>query len=1397
MNCKIDVFKHKVILALSCFCFLSTYLFSQKIEESYNFVNIKEGISKTGVFSIIQDKEGFIWLGTNGAGLHRYDGIDYTTYVHKIQDSTSISSSLVFSMQIDSKNRLWLGTENGLNLYDRDQDRFIKIDVKSRISNLKDAVAIRSLLADDFGNLFIGTYDHGLFCLDLETLKVTSVAYKKSLETDTVFNIHCLVKSKDGVVYAGTEGGLKVFNSAEMSLDPVVLRTKSDFYSCNSKIQSLMVDSNNNLWVGTMSNGLIKISEQSENEFYDIEEYFYSKNRIFSIIETPDKRIMYGTENDGLIHISSKGDLIEEYLTDKTDKNSILSNSIWSLFVDANSRIWMGYYNSGIGVYDQLYDKFKGIESLPNNSNSLQLSSVTGIAEDVKGNLWFAMDGGGIDVYNPITKNIAHINNTETSLYSGLKSLYIESLFVDSQQNVWAGSWNNGIFLLKKGTTEFVNYNHNNTNGALVSNCISSFAEDKEGTIWISTLYGGGIHRYIPSTETFQRLEAPVFKKFDLDNKDIRKIIVDSDQSIWAGTIDGLYRIKKEDNTFSIVDFSKKMSREYDHHISSNHVLTLFEADDKSIWIGTRGAGLCRYDKLRDEFSWFNNSDGQNLNNVNSIVECVDGNMWFSGNSGLSKLNRINNTFTTYTRNDGLLSNDFNINAGYKASNGTLYFGNYLGVDYFSPNDILTNKSVPFSYLKGLKLFNKEVVPGTNNSPLEKVISQTEAIVLTHEQSVFTIEYSAINYTRPEKNSYAYYLEGLEDSWNYVGDIRSATYTNLDYGSYTFKLKAANNDGVWNETPLELSIKILPPWWKTRLAILLYLILFLFGLYLLNVLTNKRLSEKQLLENERETREQKEKLNEKKLQFFTNISHEFRTPLTLIKNPLESIIGDTDQNLPSSIKEKHRIIYKNTDRLNRLINELMDYRKLELNKVRLKVVKFDLVAFLKNLCDYFSEESIEKGIQFEFDCTLKELFVWVDPGMLDKIIFNLLSNAFKVTDDGGKITLKLVGKSKHIFPLLGEETQDSFSIIIEDTGPGLRTDQLEKIFERFYQVDNLNKSYYSGTGIGLELVRSFVELHKGKIEVESELGKGTCFKAFFPLGKSHFSEEEFAKKVATVPELRKQKFILPKAEEVSEPMPELDGPISQTLLIVEDNTELRNYLKKELKRYYKIISATNGEEGLAITKEKQPDIIVTDVMMPVMNGFEFCKAVKSNIETSHIPILMLTAKTMIEDWVHGNNVGADAYLHKPFDLRVLISRLAQLSRSRKILFDKYFSALVEDESQLETTSVDKEFIQKVLAYIDANLSDPSLSVDLLASQLFLSRSQFYRKIKSLTNSTAVEFIRKIRLERAMQLIEAGNTNINDVCYSVGFSTPSYFSKCFKKQFGILPTQVEKKEKFTE
>ncbi|TYP98192.1 signal transduction histidine kinase [Tenacibaculum adriaticum] len=1363
-------------------------IWSQESSKEFHFVNTKEGIAKVGISSILQDHYGFIWIGTSGTGLYKFDGIDYISYKHRLQDTTSLSSSRIECSYLDSKNRLWVGTENGLNLYNRELDQFLRIVIDSINTQ-----HILSLEEDSSNNLLIGTNNGlGLFKLNLNTFNVEKIFNSTLAENGLPININSIQHSKQGKTFVGTNFGLKEVDLINNKLihTRLFLNNKKSF---DSAIETLYIDVNNNLWIGSENNeGVFKcaLSDDRNNDIIDLKQLSFSTKKIMTFVQLSDSSMLIGTENDGLFHIKDNGEVIKNYVSNKTDENSILHNSIWTLFIDKNERIWMGYYNSGVAVSDKLYDKFMNIKSLSNKENSLKIGSVMGIVKDSSKKLWLATDGGGIDVYNKKTSKITHINSQDNSIYSGLSSDYIETLFIDSQQNLWAGSWDSGLFILKKGEKRFVNYNIQNTSGDLKSNTIISLSEDSNGIIWIGTFFQG-LHSYNPKTKKFKKHDSDVFAKNGLLTSDIRKVLVDSEDSIWVGTTNGLFKVEKlNKESFNVTFLGDRMTEEYNNPSNANHILSIYEDSNNDMWIGTQGAGLCKYNKTKDEFTWFNKFTGLIEENVSSIIEEGNNNLWVSGNSGLTKIDLKDLSFTNYTSNDGLLSNDFNFGSALKDAEGMLYFGNFKGVDYFNPKHIKINNNAPSLYLTDFKLFNEKVIPKVKESPLTKVISETDNISLTHKQPVFTIEYAGINYTRPEKNNYAYYLEGYETTWNYVGQKRSATYTNLDSGDYVFKLKAANNDGVWNETPLELKITILPAWWRTNWAIFSYMALFFFGIYLLNHLTQNRIKEKEIIRNERLQQVQNDELNKSKIQFFTNISHEFRTPLTLILNPLKDIISNTELNLPQKVKNKLAIIYKNSDRLYRLINELMDLRKLELNKMNVRAEKINLIDFTKNIAEYFQEEAFNKNIYLSVDADVPDLAVWVDTKMLEKILFNLLSNAIKVTTEGGTINLELLSTDQlHLLPLVDNTNPvKAIEIVISDTGPGLEESEVEKIFERFYQVERQNKTYFGGTGIGLEVVQSFVKLHKGKIEVKSKVGSGTTFRIFFPVGKEHFNENDIVLN-ENVLSTKKEDFLLPLGVEFNNQTEEnVQASKSFTILIVEDNVELRDYLKIELNDQYKVLLANNGKEGIKIARESFPDVIITDVIMPEMNGFDFCKIIKTDTSTSHIPVLMLTAKASIENRIEGIETGADAYMVKPFDLKLLKLRISQLIKSRQLIFDKYFAAISGTEDN--TSSIDKDFIQKLLTYINDNISDSNLSVEELASQLNLSRSQLYRKIKALTGQTVNEFIRKIRLERAKQILEKGSTNISEACYLVGFASPSYFSKCFKAHFGLLPTEIE-------
>nr|WP_315247311.1 two-component regulator propeller domain-containing protein [uncultured Flavobacterium sp.] len=1373
---------------LTCYFVFINCLFSQGKFDSYQFRSIQETTTKRAVSSIIQDNNGFIWIGTNGAGIYRYDGVNYFGYNKHNQKLSSINSNFIFTTFIDSNNNLWVGTDEGLCLYNRDLDNFTKINIQDAIVKGYDQpITIKTIIENNNGDLILGAYGFGVFKINIKTLKVALV--QSNLLRKPNLLIKCSVKNKLGIIYLGTSYGL-----LEIDLNGRIKQVYKDKFKREpllDDIENLVIDKFGYLWLGTTENGLIKIKPETDN--YQFENYFITKNKILSIVESSLGYIVCGTENDGLFVVNYKGQVLQKYLHSKYNNFSLKSNSVWSLYEDKEKRLWLGYFNKGLGVFDKPNNKFNSLESLVNNDNSLQTSYVTSVVKDKKGNLLISNEGGGLDIYNLTNKSYIHVNKNNQNYYSGLDAVDVQTIFIDSKQNIWIGSWDRGIYFLKNGTTKFTNYNTTNTAG-LKSNRVFSFSEDSKGRIWIGTFIKG-LHYFDNKSSTFVHCDSKQFAENALDEAFIRKVFVDSDDVLWVGTILGLYQVSlKNDSNFKVTNLKNEMFKGVTKYNTIQTVLSIYESNDKTIWIGTDGEGLFSYNKKNRRFSNYNNFPGFKEKSVRAIISDNNGSLWVSGGSGLTKLDFKNKHSTNFNKDDGLIDNDFNNNAVFKDGNGELYFGGYEGVNYFNPNEIKKAEKAPRLYFSDFKLFNKSVKPNEDSSPLTKVISQTKEITLNHAQSVFTIEYVGINYNYSKKNLYAYYLEGFEKDWNYAGNNRTATYTNLEPGNYVFKVKSANADGSWSDVQLELKIKILPPWWKTIWAYLIYASILVFLIIYLNKIYQNRFKARQAIILEREKTIQLEKLNNKKLQFFTNISHEFRTPLTLIINPLEDILRS--RNLSREVYNKLKIVHKSSDRLSRLINELMDFNKLEFNKIFLQVKKIEVIAFVNEIIGYFNEEATARNILVDFESPLDELEDWLDPKMLEKIIFNIISNAFKFTPDHGSITICVEKSGGDNSISINGNKVPSFSITITDTGSGIHKEDLNRIFDRFYQVDNLNKDYYGSTGIGLEVVKEFVELHKGKIDVESTLGEGTKFTVTFPLGKSFYKENEIVDEVFEIEKI-KNKFLFESNKnetdenEIRNETTIIDPEAAKayTVLIVEDNLELRNYLKQELSKLYKVITAENGKKGYEVAVQRLPDIIITDVIMPVMDGLQLCKNIKGDLKTSHIPLLMLSAKAMVNDRLEGIDSGADIYLSKPFELDILKSSLAQLITSRQIMFKKFYTGITKDGKE-KTTSLDNDFIQKILHFINENISESELSVELLSSKIFLSRSQLYRKIKTLTGVSVNEFIRNVRLEKAKQLLEQGNNNvnINEISYKVGFTSPSYFAKCYKLKYGHLPTQ---------
>ncbi|MCR9251510.1 MAG: response regulator [bacterium] len=1340
------------------------------------FQTFNETFPNRPVNDLLVDSSGYLWIGTYGAGLYRTDGIGYWAHRFDKDNNESLDSDFILCLKQDQKGRVWVGTERGLNLYNPQTKSFNRIALRIDGNDENNVTSIMQMHERKDGTMIFANYGVTSFSLDpVEQVGVLNdtIDLKSTPGSPQITGI---VEDKYGRIYAVSNSGLLLYSeSTEQFSQPAFFK---DEPLLSVSMESIVIK-DGKLWIGAKNQGLLEVLVNNSMVVH-VNNYTITSKRLMDLKVWGSDHLICATENDGLISFNNYTKESEQFLHKDYVVGSVESNSIWKLLVDDQSRLWLGYYNMGIGLYDPKFSKFESIRHQFNESYSLTSNSVHSFHIREDGKVLVGMDGGGVDLYDPESSRFT--SYTSDNGYSGLTNTSVQAVFQDDEQNLWVGTWGGGFFCLPSNQNSFININSANQSN-ISSDRIMKFAES-EDMIYVAT-FGGGVHVIERSTKSITQLNPTAMQSTDLHRADIRDILVDQQKNLWIGSTIGLFKMDFINGDTTLRSFRAEYENVVQHP-SFNYVLSLFEDSRGNIWIGTDGAGLYTYDPGIDsvfENSEFNKSG---ISSITAITEDKEKNIWITSKSGIAKISEEGIKY--FTKDDGLTTNDFNYGAIAALSDGSILFGSVDGINVMKPSHIRKNSEKVRVYLTSLKIFNEEVNIGEAGSPLEEPISMTEEITLSSDQSVFSIEYTGINFTRPDQIQFAYYLEGLEEGWNYVDNQREANYTTLKQGDYTFKLKAANNDGVWSDDVLELKITVLPPWYKSNLALVAYVLLFLVLLYMLYLVLRVRINERQEVLNERERRHQGEELNQKKLQFFTNISHEFRTPLTLILSPLNTLVGNSGT--PPGVERKLKIIQRNAKRLERLIDELMDFRKLNSGKLKIHVHHIDLYIFATEIINYFQVDADERNIKMKVEGDQQSHMAWVDSGLVEKMLFNLLSNAFKVTPDDGEIniSLKIINTE---FPLLDGNSSDSLRLSISDTGPGLSEDHVQKIFERFYQVEQMNKWYFGGTGIGLEVVRSFIELHKGKVEVESEQGKGTTFHLYFPIGKDHFQEEDIVK--GEYP--GKKEFLVANVEKVEFEDEELEELLTDTkkpsILVVDDNSELRNYMVSELKENYSVETAKNGKEGFEKAVEGQPDLIITDVIMPEMDGFQFCEKIKKELSTSHIPLIMLTAKSSTKDHIYGIDKGADGYITKPFEMPLVETQIRQLLKSRQVLFDKYLSGISEMENSVNTTSADRDFLQKVISYISENISDSKLSVELLASEVTLSRSQLYRKMKTLTGLNVNEFIRRIRLEQAKKMITTGNVNINEVCYQVGFSSASYFTKCYKEYFGVVPNKEKR------
>lgn len=1374
----------RAILLLLFTLFLTDYIFA--IQQNYSFtrIRVEDGLSQSWVSSVEQDRLGFMWFGTRD-GLNKYDGYTFTVFKYDPANQNSIANNQIQALELDGDDKMWVGTIAGLCYFNQTQNTFKTIGTFTKNP-------IHNLLFDD-GKMYVASA-MGLY---IYNTKNDSLLTKVSNDLNQQFKskyIYSLNSDKKGNIWIGTDKGVYKYNPNQNSL----ISEKSDrgkTLLTNQRINSIEIDHKQRVWIGTTDEGLFmlpeSIGEIRSEEFVqfthtDKKTSSIAKGSILALKADRDGNLWVGTENGGLDRtelnkINTANPIFYHHKHNAGQIRTISNNSIYCIFEDANNDIWVSTYGGGVNFLNSKGGNFSLLQNYARVENSLKHNFVNAI-KTFDDELWMGTEGG-VSILNLKTKkyrHYVHLPNNDQSLSVNA----VMSIFRDSKKNTWVGTWAGGINKLNFGSNSFQHFKHNAQDSTSIAlDNVFTITEDKKGIIW-SAILDGGLNRFDPKTNEFSRYMTTGLKSNEISSNKVNDICINQKGEIWYTTDISVGYFDSENDIFHNFFPNNQDSTT----LVGTGAFVVYEDSKGTMWFGT-DAGLNYFDNKTRTFHSYLEKHGLPNNSVKSIVEDNNGNIWMGTNKGLSCLmNGVEKPFKPIFKNydvhDGLQGNEFNRRAAHKDKNGVLYFGGTNGVSFFNPENISKNRTEPRIVLTNFEVFNRPVKIGSEDSPLNQHISTTKNVVLKHKHSVFTIEFAAISYQAKEKNIYSYKLEGFDNEWNNVGSQRRASFTNLDAGDYTFKVNAANSDGVWTKTPLELQIKVLPPWWKSKIALGSYLLGLLLSLYLFIRISMMRFKEREEILFERQRREQMEELNQKKLQFFTNISHEFKTPLTLIYSPLEDILRNQHHRLPSDLKQKFSIIYKNALRLNRLIGELMDFRKNQFGKLNPVVYNQDLNNFTQNICTLFSEEAAENLIALNVNTPEETVKAWFDPAMIEKVLFNLITNALKVTPENGSIELRVFVTNEQ--PTESETEGISWTCVsVKDTGLGLKPEEKEKIFERFYQADSYTKRYYSGTGIGLSLAKSIMELHKGYITVESEWNSGADFTIWLRDGKLHFQNEQV--KTAEY-DLKEQTTAI--THESLKVITEGETSTAQkfTVLIVDDNAELRKYLKSELGQSFKILIAKNGQEGIEMALRYYPDIIISDVIMPEKDGYQLCEEVKTNLKLSHIPVILLTAKGAIEDQLKGIKTGADDFIVKPFNTGLLKAKVKHLIASREQLIKKYSTEINLLSEEATINSVDRNFLKEVNQYIVEHLNDPDLSVEQVGEKMAISRSQLYRKIKALSGISVNEYIRSVRLETAKKYITSKQFSINEVVYKVGFSSPSYFSKCYKEHFGVLPSE---------
>ncbi|MCX6309351.1 MAG: response regulator [Bacteroidia bacterium] len=1360
--------RHLVLIILVLQCLLSE---SQTLR--FNKITSNEGLSQSEVYSFLKDRQGFIWIGTID-GLNRYDGYKITKYNVGLDEKTSLSNNTIHSLAEDQIGRIWIGTDDGLNVLNTENQQLFKIRLP-----LTSKVFVKILHLDlDKDLLWIST-NQGLYLADIRstvfetieknTLKIKSIG-NKNIENKTFYRtlrlsngIYCSAMSNEVLFFH--------FDKSKKMGTPVSLNPSFSGIGASHLIE----DKNHNLWLTNINvpdYGLYRYNlDNADLRHFGKKNSALTSNRISAMTMDPSGNLWLGTIDNGLNriraeHTSANSFPVESFKNNIFDPKSINSNLIYSLYTTADNQLWVGTIGSGVSFLNLKQKKFNHYVIPPfDNQKSLHSNFIRSVFLDTNNRVWIGTHNNGLFIFDRRTGKYKKVG-FDTNIIFSIEWFDAQTLFICTSEGTYLVGLNEKITPV----------------GDINRACFYSCKVSPE-VVFVGSILGLNRFQFknnkVIHTDRYDSRISKV--KISYDNCRILHYDKLRNQ-LWVGTEGGGLNILTLNAAF--VPVKCEVFEKGNHAISSNYIRSICQSDENTFWLGTHlGLNKCTYNPATERltFKAYFQEDGLPNNMIQSIALDNNNTLWIGSNSGLTKFDPQKGKMISYSSSDGLQSNEFSEHTSFKASDGELFFGGINGVNSFYPDNIQSINLNPHVTLTDFYLYNEKITPQTTIKGrilMEKPLFLMNEIRLRSKENNFRIDFSSMDFHAPDKIKFSYILQGYDKKWNTTeSGNHTATYTNLQHGSYTFIVKATNDDGYWSNNERKLIIDIATPFYLTWFAFLFYIVAISLIIFYFTRYSMIKIATKQQIILDAEHNQRLHELDMIRTRFFINISHDLRTPLTLIAGPLEQVLKH--EKFPPAIKKQLQTVHRNATKLKYLIEQLLDFRKVEVGKLKAQYRKVELNAFIRNEVSHFDFILKDKGLDLLFDFKKEQIRTDIDTEKTAKVLFNLLSNALKFTSNGYiEIIVDTCMKGNLAYS----------AVTVKDTGVGISKQKINQIFDRFY--NDSGSVAQSSYGIGLSHCKDLIEVMNGEISVESIEGNGSSFTFYLPLLSNELVPE--AEQVQSTSE---QNLFVPfsKKSELNADT-ETQTKRSKTILIAEDNPEMREYIKSCLIGEYSVLEAENGADGFKLALKKMPDLIVSDYIMPIMDGIEFCAKIKTTLETSHIPVILLTARTDNEIRFKGLETGADDYIAKPFDDGYLLVKIKSLIKNRDNLRMLFQNNLIFEPTKVTVTSTDEKFLNALMVEIEKGITESEFTVDTLEKTMAMSHAKFYNKVKNLTGLSGKELLQDFRLKRAAQLITETDLNVADVCYMVGFTDPKYFSACFKSKFKQTPTEFKTSHK---